>query len=75
MKHVVKQPEPIEFSEWKAQANENWQPTYAELRSDVKQAVKKSLMQEQGYLCCYCEQRLDETRSHIEHFQPQYNDP
>jgi uncharacterized protein (TIGR02646 family) len=31
-------------------------------------------MAEQGYLCCYCENRLVDNDSHIEHFQPQ-NDP
>jgi uncharacterized protein (TIGR02646 family) len=75
MKHIVKQPEPTEFIAWKAQANADWQPTYDDLRSDVKKVVKRSLMQEQGHLCCYCEQRLEETISHIEHFQPQNPPP
>jgi uncharacterized protein (TIGR02646 family) len=30
-------------------------------------------MEEQGYICCYCEQRLEIGDSHIEHFQPQHN--
>ena len=71
MKHIVKQPEPGDFVDWKAQANEDWQPTYAELSGDTKKSVKDSLMSEQGYICCYCEQVLVDRDSHIEHLVPQ----
>jgi uncharacterized protein (TIGR02646 family) len=73
MKHIIKQSEPIEFSEWKQQANDDWQPTYDNLSGDVKKSVKASLMEEQGYICCYCERRLEINDSHIEHFQPQHD--
>lgn len=33
-----------------------------------------ALMAEQGYICCYCERRLTNDDSHIEHFRPQ-SDP
>ncbi|ANB01736.1 retron system putative HNH endonuclease [Ectothiorhodospira sp. BSL-9] len=71
MKHVKKRQEPEAFTQWKALANEDWQPTYDDLIGEPKAAVKGALMQEQGYLCCYCERRLTEADSHIEHFQPQ----
>lgn len=74
MKYVEKGYEPEAYAKWKALANEDWQPTYDDLSGDLKASVKRSLMQEQGYLCCYCERRLIETDSHIEHFQPQ-SDP
>lgn len=74
MKRIVKQQEPQAFSEWKAMAGEDWQPTYDDLSGVTKQSVKQSLMAEQGYLCCYCERRLIDHDSHIEHFRPQ-NDP
>lgn len=74
MKHIVKLREPQSFSDWKAMANESWQPTYADLRGQIKQSVKQALMDEQGYICCYCERRLMDGDSHIEHFRPQ-NDP
>lgn len=74
MKHIVKQEEPQEFSKWRATANDNWQPTYNDLSGPIKQSVKQALMAEQGYLCCYCERRLIDNDSHIEHFKPQ-NDP
>jgi uncharacterized protein (TIGR02646 family) len=74
MKYIVKQQEPQALLDWKAMADENWQPTYDDLRGPVKQSVKQALMTEQGYICCYCERRLTDVDSHIEHFRPQ-NDP
>ncbi|MGD9659786.1 MAG: retron system putative HNH endonuclease [Porticoccaceae bacterium] len=74
MKYIVKGTEPPELTAWKRPAIEDWQPTYADLRGAEKQAVKKALMQEQGYLCCYCERQLIDGDSHIEHFKPQ-SDP
>jgi uncharacterized protein (TIGR02646 family) len=74
MKWIRKQKEPEAFTDWKALANEGWQPTYDILSGDPKEAVKTALMKEQGYICCYCERRLTDIDSHIEHFQPQ-SDP
>lgn len=72
MKHFVKKKdEPKVFSDWKALANEDWQPTYEALSGLEKQVVKAGLMQEQGGLCCYCESKLTDNDSHIEHFRPQ----
>lgn len=71
MKQVIKASEPAELSRWKAQANSNWTPTYQNLSGQVKSAVKTALMQEQGYICCYCERSLSEQDSHIEHLKPQ----
>ena len=73
MKYIVKQQEPQAFLDWKAMAGEAWLPTYDDLRGEVKQNVKQSLMVEQGYLCCYCERRLLDDDSHIEHFNPQHD--
>lgn len=70
MKYIQKQNEPQEFTNWKSQANQNWQPTWDTLRGQVKQKLKEALMAEQGYICCYCEDRLSNQNSHIEHFQP-----
>ncbi len=74
MKYVEKRHEPEAFTQWKDLANEDWQPTYGDLSGDLKASVKGTLMQEQGYLCCYCERRVAEGDSHIEHFKPQ-SDP
>ena len=74
MKHIVKGDEPEEFSEWKARANEEWQPSYDILANPQKRAVFDALMSEQGYICCYCERRLVVGDCHIEHFKPQDDD-
>ncbi len=71
MKYIIKQKEPKQFSDWKAKASEDWQPTYTNLAGAPKEYVKESLMVEQGYICCYCERRLTDNDSHIEHFRPQ----
>jgi uncharacterized protein (TIGR02646 family) len=74
MKYIAYKSEPLQFSSWKQLANNDWQPTYDNLSGEVKKAVKNALMEEQGYICCYCEQRLIYNNSHIEHFKPQ-SDP
>jgi len=71
MKHIVKDRNTPLFDKWKASDNEDWQPTYEDLRGTEKKEVKDSLMKEQGYICCYCERRLTGEDSHIEHFKPQ----
>jgi len=71
MKYIQKQAEPLELIQFKNQINDNWKPNYADL---YKLPIKQALMQEQGFICCYCEQRLDPEDCHIEHFQPQ-SDP
>ena len=73
MKHIVKDQNTPDFDKWKASANEDWQPTYDDLRGEEKKEVKDSLMKEQGHICCYCECRLTDDDSHIEHFNPQSN--
>ncbi len=71
MKHIVKDQNTPGFDKWKVLVNEDWQPTYEDLRGKEKNEVKDSLMKEQGYICCYCERRLTDDDSHIEHFKPQ----
>ena len=71
MKYIQKEAEPQELINWKSLANNNWQPEYDAMGTQLKTTVKKSLMQEQGAICCYCEKRLALDDSHIEHFNPQ----
>ncbi|MGL6136783.1 MAG: retron system putative HNH endonuclease, partial [Planktothrix sp.] len=33
--------------------------------------LKKALLTEQGYICCYCMKRISEENMEIEHFRPQ----
>lgn len=75
MKHIVKDRNTPSFDEWMVLASEDWKPIYVDLRDPEKKEVKESLMKEQGYICCYCERRLTDEDSHIEHFNPQSNEP
>jgi uncharacterized protein (TIGR02646 family) len=75
MKYIQKGYEPANLSDWKAQANENWQPTWDTLRGSEKSDVHQALLQEQGYICCYCGMRINLTTSHIEHFKPRKHFP
>jgi len=81
MRQIDKNPvEPPEFTAWKALANQNWLPNWGNFQRPEKQIVHRALLQEQGYLCCYCGRRIeaavaedstvDPIESHIEHFKP-----
>jgi len=74
MKYIQKGSEPVQLTEWKALESEDWKPEYRSMGNQLKNGVKNALMQEQGYLCCYCERRLRLDDSHIEHFIPQSNE-
>lgn len=40
--------------------------------SQIKSELKNSLVVRQAYLCCYCQTRIFEDTSHIEHIEPQF---
>lgn len=75
MKFITKNLEPQAFTDWKALANADWQPTYGGLQNPEKGTVHDSLLQEQGFICCYCGRRIGTSDSHIEHLVPQAVDP
>ena len=76
MKFIRKLGEPSDFSCWKSLGNEDWEPSWSNLRDDRQSNLKpkttlhQSLIDEQGYICCYCGRRIDRTISHIEHLKP-----
>ena len=91
MKYIIKTSAPDEFEKWKSRKKltkdnllkksqlskeqaETW-GTFTK-KTAVKNAVKQSLLDEQGFICCYCQQRveLDENTT-IEHFVARENDP
>jgi uncharacterized protein (TIGR02646 family) len=71
MRYVAKDEAPSSFTEWKGQANENWNPTYGNLRNPQKGDLHAALLAEQGGTCCYCGRQISLDESHIEHFVPQ----
>lgn len=72
MRNVLKDQSPPSFEEWKRQRNENWAPTYQDLRDPQKAELHDALLAEQGWTCCYCGCEIDRTDSHIEHFVPRH---
>lgn len=73
MKHIRKAAEPQAFLDWKKGQDPDWCPSYAALDSDraMKALVRDALFAEQGFLCSYCNCRIGQKNSHIEHIKPQ----
>lgn len=74
MRHIEKSSEPVELHNWK---RANPAATFSNLNNSdaVKRGIKNSLLTEQKYLCCYCENAIDASSSHIEHLLPQSTYP
>jgi uncharacterized protein (TIGR02646 family) len=71
MRHIQKTEEPQSFSEWKAIESQTPNCTYENFKNPQKRELHEVLLQEQGYLCCYCEIQIARQHSHIEHVKPQ----
>lgn len=70
MKRIIKNDEPKQFSDWKAQDKMAHRPSWNRVPQPVRQVVRQSLLNEQGAICCYCEGRVTMDDSHVEHFRP-----
>lgn len=68
MRQVWKQSEPESLTQERRDGN-----SFANLRKACKQAMQKALCAEQGYLCCFCESRIEASGEamKIAHFVPQ----
>lgn len=75
MKYIKKGEEPESLTAWKALANDDWTPTYDDLRGREKTDVYNALLQEQGFICCYCGIGITRETCHIEHLKPQSTHP
>jgi len=72
MRYIAKQTEPKEFTEWK---KKNKGATYKNVNPEIKLFIKKRLLAEQFFLCCYCEKQIEIENSTIEHLQTIDNKP
>lgn len=70
MKQIMKNQEPLDFSEWKKNDSMAHRPRWKRVPTPIKKKVHDSLMREQGYICCYCEASIAVDDSHVEHFRP-----
>ena len=72
MKYIQKGKEPQNLSDWKAtQQSLGVNYDYKYLSNPEKKAVHISLLSEQGYICCYCCKRVEQSNSDMEHLAPQ----
>ncbi len=69
MKYISKAKEPDSLKAYKGLESEDWQPSYGDMDKDD---LRRSLLEEQGHLCCYCMNRIGAGVSRIEHFLPQH---
>lgn len=72
MKHIIKPTEPTELTDWKRKDKmyQRGQPKWNRVDSITKNAIRVALIEEQGYICCYCERELKNDDYHIEHLKP-----
>ena len=76
MKYIKKGEEPKDFTDWKALESDDWKPNWDNnFGAPQKPAVHESLLQEQGFICCYCGMRIARESSHIEHLKPRTTYP
>ena len=82
MKQIIKGIEPKSLTKYRSSVTHN-QLNKSNIYEDFKEKTKegcsesenynlrKQLLEEQGYICCYCMSRIDCNNSKIEHFKPQ----
>lgn len=76
MRPIVRSAEPLAFTAWKALGSIDWQPSWSNFQRPEKTEVLAALLRDQGFVCCYCEQRVDARGgSHIEHLQSRHAAP
>lgn len=69
MKYIRKKKSPEPFEKWKREMGES--AHYGNIPAEIKSILRKSLLDEQNWLCCYCGLSLMTHNIHIEHFRPQ----
>lgn len=67
MKYIEKREPPFSLEEYKKTVD----ATFDDMLGDVKEDLKKALLSEQGFLCCYCGDRIVyNNHTIIEHLMP-----
>lgn len=81
MRQIRKNPEPDHFFYWKMdyKSRNGREAVYDDLKGAQEYfLLKKNLLEEQGYICCYCEKRIGQEGNlsdcDIEHFMPRHPD-
>jgi len=72
LKKITKGQEPISLTAYRSSipiADMKKETIYEDYKENA--ILRKQLLEEQGYVCCYCMSRISERTSKIEHFLPQ----
>lgn len=76
MKYIKKGKEPASLAKFRnALTKEDYDRKSIFDEYKDKEDLKKSLLEEQGYICCYCMQRISEENMKIEHWKSQKEYP
>lgn len=73
MKQIIKSKEPISLTKYRANIPKKDLKTLKKYESSPKNVLddlRKQLLEEQGYICCYCMSRIDYPYTKIEHLKP-----
>ena len=76
MKQILKSKEPISLTTYRASISKKDLSTLEKFDtapSKVKDELREQLLEEQGFICCYCMNRVEFRNSKIEHFNPRSN--
>ena len=72
MKQIIKSKEPKSLTNYRASITKTDLKSlkkYEDSPKNVLDDLRKALLEEQGYICCYCMQRVDFRYTKIEHFK------
>jgi len=73
LKQILKTKEPISLTNYRASISKedlNNLEKFDTSPSNVKDELRERLLKEQGFICCYCMDRVSSRNSKIEHFKP-----
>jgi uncharacterized protein (TIGR02646 family) len=71
MKYIEKGAQPAILNQWINSVEPN-NKNYNSLSTDpIKIEIQQMILDEQGHICCYCENKIEIDESHIEHIRPQ----
>jgi uncharacterized protein (TIGR02646 family) len=69
MKRIIKGTEPLCLLQYRQTEGANYEGYHP------KEPLKRALLAEQGYICCYCMRRISEATMEIEHWKPESKYP
>lgn len=70
MKHIIKQGQPQDYTNWRNQMQGDVNERYP-VPDPPRQQLTNQLLFEQGFLCGYTMRRINDTNCHIEHIKPE----